>query len=139
MVTNRAIESLRGRVVRQAQDVATANAGQPAGPGNEQEAQGAHAADQVRVGAFARAGFWLGQGVELEAPDEIMGEHAELLPGAVGAVVAGRDDIEGELALEFGDGLFLRAATADKGVQGGQIQGPCWWRRRRTRSGRRPA
>jgi hypothetical protein len=30
-----------------------------------------------------------------------VGEDAELLPGAVGPAVPGRDDIEGELALEL--------------------------------------
>jgi hypothetical protein len=66
-VTDRPIEGLRGRVVRQAQDVATAETGKPAGPDDEQEAQGAHAPDQIRIGAFAGAGFWRGQGIELEA------------------------------------------------------------------------
>jgi hypothetical protein len=56
----RRIESLRGRVVRQAQDVAAADAGQMAGAGDEQEAQGAHASDQVRIGAFPRPRFGLG-------------------------------------------------------------------------------
>ena len=41
-------------VVREAQNVAAADAGQPAGAGDEQEPRGAHAADQVRIGAFAR-------------------------------------------------------------------------------------
>jgi hypothetical protein len=44
-VTDRPIEGLRGRVVRQAQDVAPAETGKPAGPDDEQEAQGAHAPD----------------------------------------------------------------------------------------------
>jgi len=50
-------------------------------------------------------------------------EDAELLPGAVGSVVPGRDDIEGELALEFGQGLLLGAPAADEGVQGRQVEG----------------
>ncbi len=86
--------------------MAAANAGQATGPGNEHEAQGAHAPDQVRIGAFARARFGWREGVELEAPDEVVGEDAELLPGAVGAVVPCGDDVQGELALEFGDGLY---------------------------------
>ena len=47
------IKGLGGRVVGEAQDVAAADAGQPAGTRDEQEAQGAHAPDQVRTGAFA--------------------------------------------------------------------------------------
>jgi hypothetical protein len=37
-VTDRPIEGLRGRVVRQAQDVAPAETGEPTGPDDEQEA-----------------------------------------------------------------------------------------------------
>src|SRR5215472_5557081 len=117
------IESLGGRVVGETQDVAARDAGQPAGAGDEQEAQGAHAPDQIRIGAFAGAGFRGGQGVELEAPDEVVGENAELLPGTVGPVVAGGDDVEGKLPLELGEGLLLGAAAADEGIQGGQVQG----------------
>ena len=86
-MVNGRIEGLGGRIVRQAQDVTAADAGQPAGAGNEQEAQGAHASDEVRIGAFARARFGHREGVELEAADQIVGEDAELLPGAVGPVV----------------------------------------------------
>ena len=74
------IESLRGRVVRQTQDVAAADASEPAGTRDEQEAQGAHAPDQVRIGAFAVASFRRGQGVELKASEEVVGEDTELLP-----------------------------------------------------------
>jgi len=35
----------------------------------------------------------------------------ELEPGAIGAVVIGGNHVEGKLPLEFGAGLFLRAAT----------------------------
>src|SRR5437899_11729868 len=41
--------------MREAQDVATADAGQPAGAGDEQEAERSHAADQVGIGAFGLA------------------------------------------------------------------------------------
>jgi hypothetical protein len=47
------IEGLRGRIVGEAQDAAAANAGQAAGAGHEEEPQGTHAPDQVRIGAFA--------------------------------------------------------------------------------------
>jgi hypothetical protein len=114
-VTDRPIEGLRGRVVSQAQDVATAETGEAAGPDDEQEAQGTHAPDQVRIGAFAGAGFGRRERVELEAADEVVGEDTELLPGAVGAVVGRGNDVQGELALELGDRLLLRAAAADEG------------------------
>ena len=58
-------------------------------------------------------------GVEGPHPEgDVVGKDAELLPGAVGPVVAGRDDVERELALEFGDCLLLGPAAADKGVAG---------------------
>ena len=53
----------------------------PAGWTAEQEAQGAHAADQVRIGAFARAGFGRRERVELEAADEVVGQASVLLGG----------------------------------------------------------
>jgi hypothetical protein len=102
--------------------MAAAETGEPAGPDDEQEAQGAHAPDQVRIGAFARAGFGRGQGIELEAADEVVGEDAELLPGTVGAVLARGNDVQCEFALELGDRLLLRATAADEGVEGRQLQ-----------------
>jgi hypothetical protein len=68
-VVNGRIEGLGGRVVRETQDVAAADTGQPASPGNQEEAQGTHAADQVRIGAFPGAGFGLGKVSRLEAAD----------------------------------------------------------------------
>ena len=65
------IEGLGRGVVGKPQDVAAADAAQAAGPGDEQEAQGAHAPDQVRIGAFARAGFGHREGIELEAAVEL--------------------------------------------------------------------
>src|SRR5262244_3061017 len=106
-MVDRSIEGLRGRVVGEPQDVATTDAGEAAGAGDQEEAQGAHAADQVRIGAFPGTRFGRGEGVELEAPDEVVGEDAELLPGTVGPVVASGDDIEGGLALELGERLLL--------------------------------
>src|SRR5438034_4664472 len=111
------IERFSGQVMREAQDVATADPGQPTGASYEQEAQRSHAADQVGIGAFARARFGRREGVELEPAGEIVSQDAELLPGTVGAVVVGRHDIEREFSLEFRDGLLLRPAAADERVQ----------------------
>jgi hypothetical protein len=107
---NAGVEDLGGRVLREAEDVATPDAGQPTGPGDQQEAQRPHAAHDVGVGALAGPAARGGDGVELKAPR------------AVGAVVAGRDDVERELALEFGDRLLLGAAAADEGVERWQRQ-----------------
>jgi hypothetical protein len=51
------IECLRGWVMGESQDVATPDAGETAGPGDNEKAQGPHAADQVRIGAFPGPGF----------------------------------------------------------------------------------
>src|SRR5439155_17399697 len=71
------------------------------------EAQRPHAAQDVGVGPLARARLGGGERVELEAAQQIVRQDAELLPGAVGAVVVGGHDIEGELALELGERLSL--------------------------------
>ena len=110
MVVNRRIEGLGGGTVSTAQDVAATDPGQPTGPRHDQTPERAHAADQVRIGAFARAAFRHGDGIELEAADQVVGEDAELLPGTVGPVVARGDDVEGELVLELGDGSPGRRA-----------------------------
>src|SRR5438128_6339037 len=119
---NAGVEGLGRRVLREAEDVATPDAGQAASPGDQQEAQRPHAARDVGVGALAGPAARGGDGVELKAPGDVVGEDAELLPGAVGAVMAGRDDVEGELALEFGDCLLLGAPAADEGIERRQRQ-----------------
>ena len=80
-------ESLNARILSVAQARATADPGHSAGASDDQKPQRFHAAGQVRVGPFARPRFRLGSGVELKAPDQVVGEHVELLPGAVRAVV----------------------------------------------------
>ena len=44
-MVNGRIEGLGSRIVRQAQDVTAADAGQPADAGDKQEARGAHASE----------------------------------------------------------------------------------------------
>jgi hypothetical protein len=56
--------------------------------------------------------------MQLKASHEVMREDGELEPGAVGAVVIGGHHVEGKFALEFGEGLFLRAAAGGEGPQG---------------------
>src|SRR5262245_24816392 len=116
------IEGLGRRVLREAKDVSAPDAGQPAGPGDQQKAQRTHAAQDIRVGPLAGPAPRGSDGIELEAPGDVVGEDAELLPGAVGAVVAGVHDIEGKLALELSDRLLLGAAAADEGVERRQRQ-----------------
>ena len=91
---NAGVEGLGRRVLCETEDVTTPDAGQATGPGDEQEAQGPHAPHDVGVRPLARPAARRGEGVELEAPGDVVGEDAELLPGAVGPVVTGRDDVE---------------------------------------------
>ena len=85
------VESLGRGILCEAKDVPAPNAGHPPGARDEQEAQGAHAPQDVGVGALAGAASRLGDGGELKASGEVVGHDAEVLPGAVGPVVAGRD------------------------------------------------
>ena len=117
------VERLGRRVLGKPENVAAADPGEATGPRDQQEAQRAHAAEQIGVGAFARAALGLGERVELEVSGEVVGEDAQLLPGAVGAVVVRRNDIEGELAFEFGQGLLLGAPATHEGKEGREAQG----------------
>src|SRR2546422_10406224 len=120
---NSRVERFGRRVLGESQNVAAADAGEATGTGNEQEAERAHAAEQIGVGALARAGLGRGERVELEVPGQVIGENTQLLPGAVGAVVVRWDDIEGELAFEFGQGLLLSAPATHEGEEGREAQG----------------
>ncbi len=91
---NAGIEGFGRRVLREAGDVPASDASQPTGPGDEQEAQGPHATQDVGVRALAGASSWGCEGIELEAPGDVVGEDAELLPGTVGPVMAGRDHVD---------------------------------------------
>src|SRR2546422_9681823 len=116
---NAGVEGLGRRVLREAEDVATPDAGQAASPGDQQEAQRPHAARDVGVGALAGPAARGGDGVELEAPGDVVGEDAELLPGAVGAVVAGRGGGAGGRAPALGGWVFLWS-PARRGRGGGR-------------------
>src|SRR5262245_23715230 len=85
----------------EAQSRAAADAGDATGPGNDGESERPHAAEPEGVRPFARARLRLGAGLELKAPVEVMGEDAQLLPGAIGAVVVRGDDVQGELPLQL--------------------------------------
>ena len=116
-------ERLRCGVGSQTQDVPAINAGQAARPGDEEEAQGAHAPEQEGVGPLARPRLGFRHSAQLEAPHEVVGEHTELLPRAVGGVVVRRDDVERKLALEFGEGLLLGAPAAREGPRAASFSG----------------
>ena len=93
-------------VLGQAEHVLAGEAGQPPGPSDEEEPERAHAPEEIGIGAFARPRLRLGERIELEAADQVVGEDAELLPRAVRRVVLRRDHVEGEFALEFGEAFL---------------------------------
>src|SRR5262249_21053375 len=105
--------------MRKAQDVAAAGTGEAAGPCDEQKAQRPDAAEDIGIGAFARARLGQRAGVELEGTRDVVGQNAELLPGTVGAVVVRRHHVERELALELSERFLLGPAATNEGVQGG--------------------
>src|SRR2546426_8987196 len=109
---NAGVEGLGRRVLREAEDVATPDAGQAASPGGQQEAQRPHAARDVGVGALAGPAARGGDGAQLEAPVDVLGEDAELLPGAVGAVRAGGGGGGGGRAPPWGGWFRLGAPPA---------------------------
>ena len=55
-------------------------------------------------------------GVKLKADGQIVGQDGELQPGAVGAVVVGRDGVEREFALEFGKRCARRSLGKGNGM-----------------------
>jgi tetratricopeptide (TPR) repeat protein len=117
------VELLNARVLSEPQHVAPIDPGQAPGTSNDYEPQRSHAAQQVHIRPFARAPLRLRSGVELEAPEQIVGEHAELLPRAIRAVMVRRHYIERELALQFCERLLLRAAPAHEGEECRQTEG----------------
>jgi hypothetical protein len=111
------VEGLGGRILSETKHVATSDARQAPRAPDEEKAQRPHAPHDIRVGALTGAAPRLGDGVELKAAGDVIGQDAQLLPGTVGAVVARRHDIEGEFSLQFRDGLLLRSAASDEGIE----------------------
>src|ERR1700687_3424543 len=119
VVCDPVIEGFGCRVGGEAQDLATGYSSAARGAVDEEEAQRLHAGDSVAIGALARARFGSSQSrMQLKATHQVMREDGELEPGTVGPVVIGGHHVEGKFALEFGEGLFLRAAAGGEGPQG---------------------
>ena len=125
------VERFGRGVLGQAQDPTTIDAGQATRPSDEQEAQGAHAAEGEGVRPLPRAGLGRGDRLELEAAQQVVGQDAQLLPRAVGPIVGSGHHVEGELALDFCEGLFLRpAAAAQRTITPVRISRRAWAQRR---------
>ena len=118
------VDSFGGRVGGEAQNVTARDSSEARSAVDEEEAQGLHTGDAVAIGSFARARFRPSQGrMQLKAAHQVMRQHAELEPGAVGAVVIGGYHVESKFALEFGNGLFLGAAAGSEVPQGARGEG----------------
>src|SRR5215831_4852571 len=74
------VERFGGGVLSEAQDLAAINPGQAAGASDQQEAQGAHAAEGKGVGPLPRPRLGGGERLELETAQEIVGEDTQVLP-----------------------------------------------------------
>ena len=71
--------------------VRAAGADEQGGPMKQLEAERLHALQQGHDGVFSGAAPLGGTRLELEVGQQVVGEHHELLPGAVGGVGLGRD------------------------------------------------
>src|SRR5580700_2416323 len=119
VVCDAVIEGFGWRVGGETQDLAARDSSEACGAVDEEEAQRLHAGDSVTIGALARARSGSSQSrMRLKAAHQVVREAGELEPGAVGPVVVGGRHVEGKFALEFGEGLFLRAAAGGEGPQG---------------------
>ena len=56
-------------------------------------------------------------GFDLEVGQQVVGQHDQLLPSAVGLVLVGGDGIEGQRTLEPADALLMLAAASHKAPQ----------------------
>src|SRR5712692_3594706 len=108
------IEGLGCGVFGESEDFLSGDTADAAGAADQEESEGSGVSDPVGGGSFSGAGLGRGEGMKLEATKEVVSEDADLLPGAVGAVVVGGDRIEGELAFEFGEGLLLLSSAGDE-------------------------
>src|ERR687891_330797 len=100
------VEASHIRIFGQPETRAAADPRDTTGADDDQEPKRSHAAEQEGVRSFARTRLRLGVGGELKTSDEVVGEHAELLPGAVGPVMVGRYHVESKLPLQLGERLL---------------------------------
>ena len=52
--------------------------------------------------------------VELKAATQVVCEHVQLLPGAIGGIAFSGHDVESELAAQFGEGFLLAASPSSE-------------------------
>ena len=63
---------------------------------------------------LSREAFRFSDGVELKAATQVVCEHVQLLPGAIGGIAFSGHDVESELAAQFGEGFLLAASPSSE-------------------------
>src|SRR3989338_2775407 len=76
------------------------------------EAQGLQTLQNKAESSLARPRLVGSCSLELETPQQVMSQHRDLLPGRVGPVVMGGDDVESPLPLKLAEGLLLRSSSS---------------------------
>ena len=83
------------------------------------EAQGLQTLQNKAESSLARPRLVGSCSLELETPQQVMSQHRDLLPGRVGPVVMGGNDVESPLPLKLAEGLLLRSSSSHEVPQSG--------------------
>ena len=75
---------------------------------------GADGVQQMGACTLSRDAFRFSDGVELKAATQVVCEHVQLLPGAIGGIAFSGHDVESELAAQFGEGFLLAASPSSE-------------------------
>ena len=89
---------------------------------NQLKAKRFQTSQEKMESSFARPWLLRGQRLKLEASKEIMPQDADLLPGRVGAIVVGGNNIKGPLSFEFAEGLLLSSSPGHEIPQRGSTE-----------------
>ena len=106
--------TLSGGVCGHSERVSTTNANEAAGFVDDAEADGADGVQQMGASTLSREAFRFSDGVELKAATQVVCEHVQLLPGAIGGIAFSGHDVESELAAQFGEGFLLAASPSSE-------------------------
>ena len=85
---------------------------------DDAEADGADGVQQMGASTLSREAFRFSDGVELKAATQVVCEHVQLLPGAIGGIAFSGHDVESELAAQFGEGFLLAAFAQQRSTKG---------------------
>ena len=114
-------------IVIEPQDGPSSGPHQASGSVEELESESPRRLQGPSCGALQGAISLRQSGFDLEVGQEVVGDQDELLPGAVGLVVLRGDGVEGQVALEFSDGLLVQTPSAheppERACAQGQVSG----------------